>query len=199
MKILKTPVNDRDISSLKIGDTIYLDGIAVTCRDDGHHRYLQGIKPGIDLDGLAVYHAGPIVREEKGEYKIISAGPTTSNRMESVEEEFIRKSGAKIFIGKGGMGEKTANACQKYKAIHCVYCGGCGAVAADSIEKVIGVEWLDLGMPEAMWILELKNFGPLIVSIDTCGNNLFSENKKEFEIKKELEKSKLHNIIDGNK
>ncbi|MFA6866781.1 MAG: FumA C-terminus/TtdB family hydratase beta subunit [Clostridia bacterium] len=196
MKILQTPITLEQIKDLRIGDTVFIDGTIVTCRDDGHKHYLSGHKPKLDLAGLGIYHAGPIIKETNGKYEVISVGPTTSRRMEPVEDEFIKKSKAKVYIGKGGMGAKTALACKNEKAIHCLYCGGCGVIAADSVTEVVDVEWLELGMPEAMWIFKVKHFGPLIVSIDTEGNNLFEINKKEFDIRKELVKTKLHKEID---
>mgnify|MGYP002682884541 CR=1 FL=1 len=83
----------------------------------------------------------------------------------------------KIIIGKGGMGDRTAQACREQKALHCVFPAGCAVLAATQIEEIEGVEWIELGMPEALWICRVKEFGPLIVSIDTKGENLF-ENKK---------------------
>jgi L(+)-tartrate dehydratase beta subunit len=88
-------------------------------------------------------------------------------------------------VGKGGMGPKTAEGCMAYKAVHTVFPGGCAVLAASRVEEVESVEWLDLGMPEAMWVMRVKQFGPLIVSIDTKGNNLFEKNKAMFNEKKE--------------
>jgi L(+)-tartrate dehydratase beta subunit len=129
---------------------------------------------------MAIYHAGPIVRETKGEYEIVSIGPTSSVRMEKWAADFIKKTGVKVMIGKGGMGEKTACACREYGAIHCVYPGGCAVLGASQIEKIENVFWPELGMAECLWVMKTKSFGPLIVSIDTQGNNLFAENLAYF-------------------
>lgn len=181
-KILLTPIADDDIADLRIGDIIYLTGGAATCRDDGHKRLtVKGIRPQYALKGKAVLHAGPIVKKnEDGTWQMVSVGPTTSMRMEQYEKAFISETGVKVIIGKGGMGADTAAACATYKAIHCVYPGGCAVVAADQVERIAGVEWEDFGMPEAFWILQVREFGPLIVSIDTQGNNLFENHKKQF-------------------
>ena len=88
-------------------------------------------------------------------------------------KDFIEQTGLRLIIGKGGMLEKTTEACKKFGAIHCAYPGGCAVVAAQEVEELQGVEWMDLGMPEALWIMKVKEFGPLVVSIDTEGNNLF--------------------------
>jgi len=96
--------------------------------------------------------------------------------MEKWAAGFIEKTGVKVMIGKGGMGEKTTAACREYGAIHCVYPGGCAVLGAGQIEKIEGVFWQELGMAECLWVMRTGEFGPLIVSIDTQGNNLFAEN-----------------------
>jgi len=124
------------------------------------------------------------IEGQPGKYDVISIGPTTSMRMEKYEKDFIAQTGLKLIVGKGGMGSDTAEACRECKAIHTVFPGGCAVLAANCVEEVESVEWLDLGMPEAMWIMRVKEFGPLIVSIDTKGNNLFENNKKAFDLRK---------------
>jgi L(+)-tartrate dehydratase beta subunit len=188
-KTLTTPIKNEDIESLTIGDIIYLNGYLITSRDDVHQRLIKQGKPlPVDLAGKAIFHAGPIMRErqdEKGKYDVISIGPTTSMRMERYEQEFIRETGVKLIVGKGGMGAKTAEGCKTYKAVHAVFPGGCAVLAANQVEEVETLEWPDLGMPEAIWVMRVKNFGPLIISIDTKGNNLFENNKKIFNEKKD--------------
>ncbi|NLT20565.1 MAG: L(+)-tartrate dehydratase subunit beta [Syntrophomonadaceae bacterium] len=187
-KILTTPINNEDLDSLMIGDIIYLTGYLVTSRDDVHQRLIKQHKPlPVDLAGKAIFHAGPIMQEiegQPGKYDVISIGPTTSMRMEKYEKDFIAQTGLKLIVGKGGMGSDTAEACRECKAIHTVFPGGCAVLAANCVEEVESVEWLDLGMPEAMWVMRVKEFGPLIVSIDTKGNNLFENNKKAFDLRK---------------
>lgn len=189
-KILMTPITIEQIEGLRAGDTVYLTGMIATCRDAGHHRVLaEGrIPEGFDLQNGAIFHAGPIVRKrEDGSYEMISVGPTTSRRMESAEAAFIERTGVRLIVGKGGMGEKTAAACREHGAIHCAYPGGCAVLAATQVEEVVNVEWEDLGMPEAFFALRVREFGPLIVTIDTKGNNLFEENQKIY--RKRLEEA----------
>ena len=187
----KTPVTDEDIRKVHIGDVIYLTGDIVTGRDDVHHRVVIGGKePPVDLKGKAIFHAGPIMKKissdgEPDKYKVISVGPTTSMRMEKAQAEFLEKTGVKIIIGKGGMGPKTTKGCVDNCAVHTIFPGGCAVVAAEEVIDCEGVEWLDLGMPEAMWKLKCDKFGPLIVSIDSYGNNLIENNKVEFNAKRE--------------
>ena len=182
-KILEFPLTFEQIKDLKIGDTVYYTGLLFTARDSGHKRMInEGLPEDILLCDGALYHAGPIVkRDESGKETVVSAGPTTSRRMESIEAEIIEKYGVKLIIGKGGMCKKTANACKKHGAIHCAFPGGCAVVAAKETEEVVDCKWRDLGMPEALWVLKVKEFGPLVVSIDTNGNNLFENNKKLFD------------------
>ena len=91
----------------------------------------------------------------------------------------------RLIIGKGGMGDGTMRGCREYKAIHCVFPAGCAVVAAACVEEIIDAQWKDLGMPETLWTSQVKAFGPLIVSIDTHGRNLFEENKVLFNKRKE--------------
>ena len=185
----KTPVTDEDIRKVHIGDVIYLTGDIVTGRDDVHHRVVIGGKEP-PVKGKAIFHAGPIMKKissegEPDKYKVISVGPTTSMRMEKAQAEFLEKTGVKIIIGKGGMGPKTTKGCVDNCAVHTIFPGGCAVVAAEEVIDCEGVEWLDLGMPEAMWKLKCDKFGPLIVSIDSYGNNLIENNKIDFNTKRE--------------
>ncbi len=177
---ISTPIGD-EARKLRIGDVLFISGTVVTARDAAHRRALEILNKGeklpIDLRGLVVYHMGPIVRKVGDEWKVYSAGPTTSTRLETYEAEFLEKTGAKVIVGKGGMGAKTAEACKRLGTAYAIYTGGAGALAAKSIRKVKGVEWLDLGSPEALWILEVEDFGPLTVIIDPEGRNHYEETR----------------------
>ena len=185
-KILTTPIKDEDLESLNAGDVVYLTGTLITCRDVAHRRLIeQGRDLPVDLKGGAIFHAGPIVRQkDDGEYEMVSIGPTTSMRMEKFEKDFIKQTGVKLIVGKGGMGAETQEGYVENKAVHAIFPGGCAVLAATKVEKIEGAEWKDLGMPETLWINKVKEFGPLIISIDTKGRNLIEENKKVFNEKK---------------
>ena len=159
----------------------------VTCRDVAHRRLVEeGRSLPIDVCDRAIFHAGPIVRQAEGNrYEIVSVGPTTSMRMEQFEYEFIEKTGVRLIVGKGGMASQTQKACRQFGAIHCVFPAGCAVIAAMEVEYVAGHFWEELGMPETLWWCKVKEFGPLIVSIDISGRNLFEENKIAFEQRKE--------------
>jgi len=188
-KILKTPISSEDLKDIKIGDVIYLDGHIVTCRDVAHRRLIEyGRELPVDLEGGAIFHAGPIVRKVEGnedKYEMVSVGPTTSMRMEKFEKEFIERTGVKLIVGKGGMGPNTEAGCKENKAIHCVFPAGCAVIAAETVEEIEEAHWMDLGMPETLWVCRVKEFGPLIVSIDSEGNNLFEQNKIVYNERKE--------------
>jgi len=188
---LSLPIREEEIEKIKAGDIIYIDGIVVTARDEAHERALEYLREGkalpVDFSKVAVYHCGPVMKKNE-EWHVIAAGPTTSRRMELFEYDFIKNFRTRIIIGKGGMGEKTAKACKEFKAIYAAFTGGAAVLAANAIKKVKGVEWLDLGMPEALWIFDVENFGPLVVTIDAHGNNLTEEVKrKAMEKAKEME------------
>lgn len=186
-KILTTPIKSEDLENIKIGDIVYLNGYLITCRDVAHRRLIEYKRElPVDLEGLAIFHAGPIVKEiEKDKFQMISIGPTTSMRMEKFEKEFVEQTGVKVIVGKGGMGPNTEAACKEQKAIHVVFPAGCAVLAATQVEEIERAEWRDLGMPETLWVCKVNEFGPLIVSIDAEGNNLFEQNKIVFNERKE--------------
>lgn len=185
-KTLTTPIRDEDLESLDVGDVVYLTGTLVTCRDVAHRRLIElGRELPVDLQGGAIFHAGPIVREKAdGGYEMVSIGPTTSMRMEKFEKDFIRRTGVKLIVGKGGMGAETQEGCVENKAVHAIFPGGCAVLAATKVERIEDAQWKDLGMPETLWVNRVKDFGPLIISIDTKGRNLIEENKAVFNRKK---------------
>jgi L(+)-tartrate dehydratase beta subunit len=185
-RILTTPIKDEDLADLNVGDVVYLTGHIVTCRDVAHRRLIELKRElPVDIRGGAIFHAGPIVRKkEDGKFEMVSIGPTTSMRMEKFEKEFIKETGVKLIVGKGGMGPETEAGCREYKAVHAIFPGGCAVLAATQVEEIENAEWQDLGMPETLWVNRVKEFGPLIISIDTKGKNLIEQNKAQFNAKK---------------
>jgi fumarate hydratase subunit beta len=183
---LETPISDEDVRKLKANDVLFVSGTIVTARDQAHKRALQlhekGERLPIDLEGLAVFHCGPIVKKEEGKWVIVAAGPTTSTRMDVFEGDFIKHFKARVIIGKGGMGKRTTEAMKTYGAVYGAFTGGAAVLAAKAIKSVKAVEWFDLGMPEAFWVLEAREFGPLTVAIDSHGNNLFEDVRKKAEV-----------------
>lgn len=188
-KVLITPVTAEDLADIHIGDVVYLDGDIVTCRDVAHRRLIEGKRElPVDLKGKAIFHAGPIVRPSEAAasgYEMVSVGPTTSMRMEKFEKEFVEQTGVKVIVGKGGMGPNTEYACKNFGCLHCVIPAGNAVMAAVEVEEIVEAQWRDLGMPETLWHCHVKEFGPLIVSIDTEGRNLFEEQKVIYNQRKE--------------
>jgi fumarate hydratase subunit beta len=182
---LKTPISEEQIRKLKVNDVLYVTGTVVTARDQAHRRALEYFKEGkslpLNLEGLAVFHCGPVVAKQGEKWIAVAAGPTTSTRMDIFEDEFIKNFKVRVVIGKGGMGKKTTDAMQKYGVVYGAFTGGAAVLAARAIKNVRGVEWFDLGVPEAMWIFEVEEFGPLAVAIDSHGNNLFTDVQKTVE------------------
>ena len=182
---LKTPISEEEIRKLKVNDVIYITGTMITARDQAHRRALEYFKQGkplpLNLEGLAVFHCGPVVKKEGEKWIAVAAGPTTSTRMDIFEDEFIKNFKVRVVIGKGGMGKKTTDAMAKYGAVYGAFTGGAAILAAKAIKNIRSVEWLDLGTPEAMWIFEVEDFGPLAVAIDSHGNNLFLDVQKKVE------------------
>lgn len=170
-KNIKVPVKNEDLTDLKIGDVITLTGNIITARDQAHKRILEQGAP-LDIEGAAIFHAGPIISEDEKGYKMVAVGPTTSMRMNPYQSDVIDM-GPKIVIGKGGMDDTVRKALVKNNALYVVATGGCAALYVDAVEEIESVDWLDLGMPEAMWNLKVKDFGPLIVAMDSEGNSLY--------------------------
>jgi fumarate hydratase subunit beta len=178
-KRLKTPISESDSRALKAGETIYLDGVVYTGRDEVHIHALEHLEKGqkipVDFKGAALFHCGPIMKKVGDKWEVVAAGPTTSSRMNSLEPQFIEKFRPGAIIGKGGMSQPTIDAMKKFGCVYLAITGGAAVLAAKGIKSVSGVEWFELGMPEAIWIMNADNFGPLTVAIDAHGNSLFAD------------------------
>ena len=115
---------------------------------------------------------------DTGDYKFVAAGPTTSIREEPYQGDVMRHFNIKGVIGKGGMGAKTLAACQEVPGVYFHAVGGAASLIAQSVQKVHGVYKLDFGVPEAMWVIEVKDF-PVVVTMDANGNSLHDEIEKK--------------------
>ena len=192
-KKLKTPLKEEDVRGLKLGETVYMDGVVFTGRDEVHLHaleYLEKVKKvPVDFKGSALFHCGPIMKKVGEKWVAVAAGPTTSSRMNSLEPQFIEKFRPSAIIGKGGMSQPTVDAMKKYGCVYLAITGGAAVLAAQGIKSVSGVEWFELGMPEAIWILNTENFGPLTVAIDAHGNSLYAE--VNLKIKENEKKARL--------
>lgn len=171
--ILSPPLTEEQVRALRVGDVVLIRGEVFTGRD-AVHAHLVKHPPEVDLNGAVLYHCGPVVLKENGEWKVKAAGPTTSMREEPYEHEIIRRYGVRAVVGKGGMGQKTLEALKDYGAVYLTAIGGAAQYYARTVEKVLGVHYLEFGIPEAMWHLRVKDF-VAIVTMDAHGRSLHAE------------------------
>jgi len=175
---LTTPVSEEAIRKLKVGDEVLITGTVFTGRDAVHKYLHEGGKlpPGVSFQGGILYHCGPVViKDDEGKWKCVAAGPTTSIREEPYQWQVIRDFGLRGVIGKGGMGDKTLQACKEYGCVYLHAIGGAAQVLAECIHRVPNVHFMEqFGAPEAIWEFEVVSF-PAIVTIDSHGNSLHKE------------------------
>lgn len=187
MKYITTPISDEAIRDLKVGDSVALTGMMVTGRDAAHKWMIETfikktrLPQGDDmqvyeelkklLNGSVIYHCGPVVGGlDTKEYKFIAAGPTTSIREEPYQADVMKHFNVKGVIGKGGMGAKTLKGCQETPGVYFHAIGGAASFLAQTVTKVHGVFKMEFGVPEAMWVIEVKEF-PVVVTMDSHGGS----------------------------
>lgn len=170
---LTTPLSEADVRGLKAGDMVLLSGTVFTGRDEVHKYLHKGGDLPVLKDGV-IYHCGPVVLKEKGGYRVVAAGPTTSIREEPYQADVIARYGVKAVIGKGGMGAKTLEACQRHGCVYLHGIGGAAQIYAQCIEGVDGVFLEQFGSPEAVWQLRVRDF-PAVVTMDSHGRSLHQE------------------------
>ncbi len=171
---LDVPCTRQDTAALRNGDRILLSGRIVTGRDMVHRRLAAGAWE--DRDGLLrdsfIYHCGPVVVPDGDGFRVVSAGPTTSMRDEPYQAAVIERYGLRGVIGKGGMGDATSGALVRASGVYLSARGGAGAALAASVVEVVDVHFLcEFGVPEAMWVLLVKDF-PAIVTMDSTGRSV---------------------------
>lgn len=175
MKVLQAPFTEEMMRSLRVGDEVAINGVVFTGRD-AVHKYLHeggALPEGVNLRDGIIYHCGPVVMQEPdGGWKVTAAGPTTSIREEPYQGQIIRDFGVRGVIGKGGMGERTLEACGKHGCVYLHAIGGAAQVLAECVKRVRNVYLKDeFGSPEAIWELEVENF-PAVVTMDSHGGSL---------------------------
>lgn len=175
---LSTPVSEDAIRALKVGDEVAVTGTVYTGRDAVHKYLHEGGKlpSNVSFKGGILYHCGPvIIKDERGSWKCVAAGPTTSIREEPYQWQVIRDFGLRGVIGKGGMGDKTLQACREYGCVYLHAIGGAAQVLAERIVEVPNVYFMaEFGAPEAIWEFKVVSF-PAIVTIDAHGHSLHKE------------------------
>lgn len=182
---LKIPVTTEELKNLKPGTVVYLDGLVYTGREGVYQKVLeQGADLPVDLQSLsnANFHCSPAAAvEPDGSYTVGGVTATASFRFAKWMRDWLALSGAKIVIGKGGMApEDYHDILVPAGAIYLTTVGyGTGALLGRGIQGVHSVHWLEeLGNAQAMWVFEVKDFGPFIVESDLDGNSLFEQQGK---------------------
>jgi len=161
---LTTPLGD-EVLDLRAGDRVSLSGTIYTARDEAHLRMMEVGIP-FDPEGAVVYHCGPVVKDGR----LLVAGPTTSARMNALTG-FLIDAGVRGLIGKGGMEQEVVGRLRG-RGVYLAFTGGCAVLAAARMQ-VTGVYFEDLGMAEAVWVIEADHL-PLTVGIDAHGGDLFA-------------------------
>jgi fumarate hydratase class I len=176
---LQAPFTEDKIRKLKVGDMVEISGVVFTGRDAVHKWLHEGNAPPVSFKDGIIYHCGPVVMKKEGKWVVTAAGPTTSIREEPYQAGIIEKHGVRAVIGKGGMGEKTRVACEKFGCAYLHAVGGAAQVLAEAIKEVETVYGLEqFGSPEAIWQLRVEAF-PVVVTIDAHGNSLHKEIEAE--------------------
>ena len=197
MKKLNIPISEEEIRDLHVGDAVQISGIATTGRDAAHKYMVETLIKGAEslsgedqtmfdelnsiLNGGAIYHCGPIVRNDEGTWSIVSSGPTTSIRDEIYQDKVIEAFKVRVVIGKGGMGPRTLAACRKFGAVYLHGIGGAGVYNAAAMAEVIDVfKKEEFGLPEAFWKVRFEDFAG-IVTMDSHGKSLHEELGEKFD------------------
>lgn len=174
MKRLAYPFCEKEVRSLRSGDAVLVSGKVYTGRDRFHKYFADGGELPVDFRDGAIFHCGPVMIRKGSEWKVVAAGPTTSVRENPYEPDFIRASGVRLVIGKGGMDANTLAACEKYGCVYLQAVGGAAALTADCVKCVPSVHFLEeWGAAEACWEFEMVDF-PCVVAMDSRGTSLFS-------------------------
>jgi fumarate hydratase subunit beta/L(+)-tartrate dehydratase beta subunit len=180
---LTTPLSAESMRKLRVNDVVTLTGTIYTARDMAHlklRELKEGGKPLPEaLEGSVIFHAGPVVKKADGGFNLLNIGPTTSIRMES-HSDFLGRLGVRAIVGKGGLGDGSVQAFKKYGMVYLLAAPGCGVLHAQAVKQVKRVHWLEeMGMPEAIWVLEVAEWGPLMVGMDSEGASIFQAIKEE--------------------
>jgi L(+)-tartrate dehydratase beta subunit len=175
------PVTDEQVRSLRVSDTVTLNGTLFGIRDATLiHMFDRGRRTRFDLRGHALIHTAPNVRwvgetqATPSGYAPVCVGTTTSARMERFTRPLMLEYGARILIGKGGLGAGSAAAFQEFGGAYLAVIGGAAALETTWVEAIEDVDLDDLN-PESLWKFRVKGFGPLLVAMDAHGGSLYTE------------------------
>jgi L(+)-tartrate dehydratase beta subunit len=176
---LTTPVDEAQIRALRVDDTVTLQGTLFGIRDATQiHLFDRGRTTRFDLSGHAVIHTAPNVKkvEKSAEYPAgyapVCIGTTTSDRMERFTRPLMAQYGVRIVIGKGGLREGSLEAFRELGGVYLAIVGGTAALETTWIEQIEDVDLDDLN-PESLWRFRIRDFGPLLVAMDSHGGSLY--------------------------
>jgi L(+)-tartrate dehydratase beta subunit len=183
--VLEMPITEEKARSLKIGDTVTLEQTLFGIRDATLiHMFDKGRKVKFDLHGHAVIHTAPNVHrvpvsnEAPVGYKPFCIGTTTSMRMERFTHDLMQREGVRLIVGKGGMGPDTLAAFAEFGGAYLAIVGGAAALETTWIEQIVDIDMDDLH-PESLWKFQIRNFGPLLVGMDSHGGSLYADLQKD--------------------
>ena len=165
---LHTPITEKDIEQLKVGQKVLISGKIYTARDQAHIRLLHEKSPKFDYKGSVVFYVGPTPNREG--VAIGASGPTSSYRMDKLSPTLMAQ-GLKVMIGKGDRSDEFISEMIKHKAVYLIATGGAGALLSSRIVSSKVIMYEDLGA-EAIRELDVKEF-PCFVAYDIYGNNIF--------------------------
>jgi L(+)-tartrate dehydratase beta subunit len=176
-----TPVTERQVRDLKVGDTVTLHGTLFGIRDATQiHMFDRARATRFDLRGHAVIHTAPNVKkvpaspEHPAGYAPVCVGTTTSARMERFTRPLMLQHGVRLVIGKGGLGAASLDAFREHGGAYLAIIGGTAALETTWIEAIEDVDLDDLN-PESLWRFRIKGFGPLLVGMDSHGGSLYRD------------------------
>jgi len=177
---LKIPLSEQDTRALKVGDLVSLDGLVFTGAQLFHQRVMEGILPPIAFKSANVLlHAGPIMRQVGDRRRLLALTPTSSIKFELYIAEIIRKLSLRAVLGKTTVGHASMREMEVSGCVHLTRIGTPDNVLVHQTKEVVAVYFeKELGIAEATLLLDVENFGPFIVDIDTHGNNLYCELEK---------------------
>lgn len=183
MIYLDTPLTVDKIKQLKAGDEVFLSGTIYTGRDAAHKRLMALLDEGkelpFDIKDQTIFYVGPT--PSKPGMVFGSGGPTTSGRMDAYSPRLISL-GLHAMIGKGYRNDQVKKAIVEYNGVYFGAIGGAGAMMSSCIEECEIIAFDDLG-PEAIRKLKVKNM-PLVVVIDSFGNDLYEIGRQNYLNKK---------------
>jgi len=175
------PVSEADVRKLKVNDTVTLNATLYGIRDATLiHMFDRGRTTRFDLRGHAVIHTAPNVRKVEPSaanpvgYEPVCIGTTTSDRMERFTAPLMERYGVRLVIGKGGMREGSLAAFAKYGGAYLAITGGAAALETTWVERIEDVDLDDLN-PESLWKFRIRDFGPLLVAMDSHGGNAYDD------------------------